>query len=69
MVSPDVLQFLSTHPASEKRVAQLKQLAEADDPNIQYRDLSAEFSTLQEAVKQFVTEGENKEDAVNENTN
>ncbi len=50
------LEFLSTHPASEERVAYLDKLAE--DIPTSYRNLDYEFLELQEAVKAFVLETE-----------
>jgi predicted Zn-dependent protease len=53
------LQFLSTHPASEARIKKLSELgARADTESMNYQNLSAEFSALQTAVKQFVTDNE-----------
>ena len=62
----DALQFLSTHPASEERIAQLAQLS-AQAGQQDYRDLTAEFAQLQAEVKQFVTASENEEGVNNEN--
>ncbi|WP_157484845.1 M48 family metallopeptidase [Gilvimarinus polysaccharolyticus] len=50
------LQFLSPHPASEKRIEQLNELQAGTNKTIHYLDLSAEFLALQVAVKQFITE-------------
>lgn len=53
------LQFLSTHPASEDRIKKLAELSlQADVVNTAYQNLDAEFSALQVAVKQFVTDNE-----------
>ena len=53
------LQFLTTHPASEARIKKLRELgARADIESMNYQNLSAEFSALQTAVKQFVTDNE-----------
>ncbi|VUD53413.1 Beta-barrel assembly-enhancing protease [Thalassocella blandensis] len=66
----DVLQFISTHPASEERVANLKALAQQDANATQsYRDLSVQFTQLQNAVKDFVTVNKNSEDSINESGN
>lgn len=48
--------FLSTHPASEERVAYLSELTENADG--EFRDLDEEFSALKNAVKQFVEENQ-----------
>lgn len=46
------LTFLSTHPASEKRMKHLRELAEDKKDN--YLNLNKEFKALQDAVKEFV---------------
>jgi len=67
--------FLSTHPASQDRIARLKELQKYSD-HTQLIDLSAEFSQLQEAVKVFVDEqrdsettSKNTEDTLSNETN
>lgn len=47
--------FLSTHPASQERIARLKELEKHSD-QVQFVDLSTEFSKLQGAVRLFVDE-------------
>lgn len=47
--------FLSTHPATEKRIRYLKEL-EAQDQQKNYGDFSHEFTQLQQAVKRYVAE-------------
>lgn len=67
-----VLDFLSTHPASEERVEDLKQLSEkysAQSGEKSYRNFTAEFNQLQNAVKDFVTVNETNEDSSNESGN
>jgi beta-barrel assembly-enhancing protease len=44
--------FLSTHPASEKRMTHLRELI--GEPEHDYRNLDTEFTALKEAVKEFV---------------
>lgn len=51
------LQFLSTHPASEARIKELNVLVDTDQ-TIDYKNLTVEFSALQTAVKQFVTDNQ-----------
>jgi len=46
--------FLSTHPTSNKRIKYLEELAES--VSVEGIDLEAEFTALQESVKQFVLE-------------
>ncbi len=49
------LQFLSTHPATEDRIDNLRERIDAL-PHQRDRDLQAEFQALQERVKLFVAE-------------
>ena len=46
--------FLSSHPATEQRIAHIQQLAAADRNN--YRDLNYPFKQLKDLVKDFVTD-------------
>ncbi|MEN9868493.1 MAG: hypothetical protein RL748_4083, partial [Pseudomonadota bacterium] len=48
------LQFLSTHPATEKRIANLKQLLAQQKPQ-SWHDFGSAFPALQGAVKTFAT--------------
>lgn len=66
-VLEDALGFLSTHPASEERIQKLQTLAGEVQDNHDYTDLSAEFTTLQQYVKEFVTTNEMSEGVDNEN--
>lgn len=50
------LQFLSTHPASEERIQKLNELNASAARQGNTLNLSAEFVTLQTAVKKFVTQ-------------
>ncbi len=53
------LQFLSTHPASEDRIQKLNELGgRLNKEQVDYQHLDTEFSALQTAVKQFVTDNE-----------
>jgi Zn-dependent protease with chaperone function len=55
------MRFLSTHPASEDRIEKLNELGQADNRYIgDYRNFKTEFSALQKAVEQFVTENEDE---------
>ena len=45
--------FLSTHPATQDRIADIKKLATFDKPP--YRNMEAPFTQLQDIVKRFVT--------------
>ncbi|AUM13506.1 M48 family metallopeptidase [Ketobacter alkanivorans] len=54
------LQFLSTHPATEDRIAQLRKRIDAL-PHQRERDLQTEFTALQERVKLFVAEEDEEE--------
>ncbi|RYD69037.1 MAG: hypothetical protein EOP53_27825, partial [Sphingobacteriales bacterium] len=45
--------FLSTHPASEKRMTHLRELI-GENKNTEYLDQDAQFKALQDAVKKFV---------------
>jgi beta-barrel assembly-enhancing protease len=58
------LSFLSTHPTSEARIKKLQGMLSGLDSNPNYRYLATEFSTLQTAVTEFVTN--NREDEANE---
>ncbi|MEE2729960.1 MAG: M48 family metallopeptidase [Pseudomonadota bacterium] len=49
------LQFLSTHPATDKRIKHLRERINAL-PHQRHRDLQTEFEALQERVKLFVAE-------------
>lgn len=51
------LSMISTHPATEDRIAHLQKLVQAQ-PDQQYRDLDEAFLHLQDAVKHFVTEND-----------
>ncbi|MFT5085216.1 MAG: putative Zn-dependent protease [Lentisphaeria bacterium] len=62
----DVLGFLSSHPASEQRVENLRKLTVGVSDTHSYRDLSSAFTKLQQAVKVFVTENEPQEEAVDD---
>ena len=62
-----VLDFLSTHPASEERIQNLQALADEIKADYDYTDLSAEFASLQQYVKEFVTNNEMNEGVNNEN--
>ena len=48
------LSLLSTHPATDDRIAQLRDLI-AGQPHQRQRDLQPDFANLQTAVKAFVT--------------
>lgn len=61
------LGFLSTHPASEERIQKLQILADEIQVNHVYTDLSDEFITVQQYVKEFVTNNEINEGVDNEN--
>lgn len=58
----DMMGYLSSHPATDQRIAQLSALIEKVPQLHDYRDLSAEFSTLKTAVKHFAV-AENNENA------
>ena len=49
------LQFLSTHPATDERIENLRQRIDAL-PHQRERDLQNEFDALKERVKLFVAE-------------
>ena len=50
----NTLSFLSTHPATEERIAHLNMLM-AGSEKADYRDLDDEFKQLKESVVEFVT--------------
>lgn len=54
------LQFLSTHPATEDRISDLRERIDAL-PHQRNRDLQVEFNALQERVKLFVAQEDKKE--------
>ena len=55
------LGLLSTHPATEDRIAHLKKLI-GDQPHERYRDLDEAFLHLQDAVKTYVTNQDEEEE-------
>jgi len=55
------LGFLSTHPATEDRIADLKKLI-GEQPHERYRDLDEAFLHLQDAVKEYVTSQDEEEE-------
>lgn len=57
------MSFLSTHPASDKRMENLNKLI--GDHTDNYRDLSTEFSALKESVKVFVESNETADEKEN----
>lgn len=61
------LGFLSTHPASEKRIQKLQILLRDVQGRHDYINLSDEFIAVQEYVKEFVTNNEIDEGVDNEN--
>ena len=54
------LKFLSTHPATEDRIENLRQRIDAL-PHQRERDLQTEFEALKERVKLFVAEEDQQE--------
>lgn len=64
-LAKQALKFLSTHPASEDRIKRLRQLAEKNTSQKNYRDLQPAFAQLKTAVAGFVTNDQG--DASNEN--
>ncbi len=62
----DAMSYLSTHPATEKRIAYLTRLIENNEAPNDVLDLSNEFRVLQNAVREF-TENLDSERLLNEN--
>ncbi len=49
----DVMGYIASHPATEKRIEQLRALIQEIPPIDDYRDMSSEFDQLQLAVEEF----------------
>ena len=55
------VKFLSTHPATEERISYLRALEKKDSQKT-YRDFKEDFTQLKQAVKNYVTENNLKEE-------
>lgn len=57
----DVMGYISSHPATEKRIEQLQTLINEMAPLDDYRDMSTEFDQLQLAVEEFAVNEEDED--------
>lgn len=56
-VAKDVLQFMSSHPATEKRIENLQKLMQRESGQHRYQHFNVEFEALKAEVAQFVLNG------------